>query len=73
MNVTIKGDTIRITGSNGVDMMIFCCKNEENGVEQFSCSLVINGFEHGVLPSVEVFDRNIIITNNLEKGRFLYK
>lgn len=71
MNVTIKSNEIRIHGSNGVDLVIYTLPSNE-GTDTFSLSLCYGGFEHGVLPTIEVHkNRDIVVTNNLKTGRYL--
>ncbi len=74
MRVTVDGNEIRIYGSgfgNKVHLKI-CVSSSEIG-DRYSSSLIIGHMEHGCLPSVQTNGEDIIIVNNLEKGRQLYK
>ena len=69
MKVEISGNTIRVIGNKGVDVIMHLI---EGGYDRFSFSLAYRGFEHGYLPSVEAHNENtIVVINNLEKGRNL--
>lgn len=74
MKVEIEGDEIRIIGDKygkKRHIKIYVSSDEES--DYYSFSLVKDGFIHGCLPSVMVYKDDIVIQNNLERGRQLYK
>ena len=73
MKIEISGNVAKIIGENGVNFILHAYK-DSSGVERFTSSLSFNGCDHGCLPMVEVISPDkIIVTNNLEKGQFLYQ
>lgn len=71
MKVEIENRSVRIYGGGKVQLLITLVENKEG--DCFMSSLCFDGFEHGCLPMIEVKGDDIIIQNNLQGGRFLYK
>lgn len=72
MRVEVKKDEVRVYGDNfsGTHIKIYC-NDKVKGEDYYSMSIVHDILEHGCLPSVTVSKSDVIIQNNLEKGRRL--
>ena len=71
--VEVSDCSVRIVGTTGVDLVVSFYNNSD-GSQQYQLSLCFGGFEHGCLPSIQAVSKDVIvITNNLDRGKFLYK
>ena len=72
MKLEINGNEIRVKGKNhGDKKSLKIVVIEEEGEDRFQMSVIKNGMEHGCIPTVTIYNNDIVFQSVIPEGRSL--
>lgn len=71
IEISDDGRNVRIFGTRDVDLCVNAVKDKD--CDRFTISLCYDGFEHNILPMVEISGGHIVVQNNMQTGKVLVK